>query len=370
MNFLETLTRYEPRGLNHEYPLLWDDASAWHVQGINQYNQLKTYIDFTSGIFAVCTGHGNIKVAKAIIEQANRFTHSYIFPNLPRLELVKKLIKITGMEKILLTVTGSEANEAAYQMMLRNRNGRVLSIKGAYYGSTSGIRLLNQGSIDESIFPDSFNPPDIAGVFLQAFRGINARFMPYEWIKEWVNWAQGNNIPVVFDEMQSGIARTGKWFGYQHFDVKPDLICFGKGLGAGMPITAVAGKAELFEYADDLWSTHTGNPICCAAALASLEEIEERNLIEKTAHIGEWFGKELWKRFPQYGIYGKGLIWAIDLGDAQLAERVVDKCAEGGLLMVKTHANTLKIAPPLVIPKEALLEGLDILKGVIECQFP
>ncbi|KKL50483.1 hypothetical protein LCGC14_2305000, partial [marine sediment metagenome] len=274
--------------------------------------------------------------------------------------------EVTGFDKALLVVTGSEANDAVIQMMQRKRPDRkVLGIRGAYYGSTVGVRALQCGAIDETTLPSGFNPDYIGGVFLQAFRGRDADFFPHDWVRAWVLWAQAHDIPVGFDEMQSGMGRTGKWFGFQHFDIEPDFICLGKALGGGLPISAVVGKKELLELSDDLWSTHTGNPVCCAAALASIEVLEEEKLVERAATVGKLFGEMLVSTFPQYKVMGKGMIWGLDFKDKNYVSIVVEKCAKRGLLLVSTHSGIIKIGPPLTIPQGVLFEGLTILRDVI-----
>ncbi len=358
----QEMQKYEASDMHtHELPIIWDRADDFQV-----YDRWgNKWIDFTSGIFVANVGHCAKEVSAAIINKVNnKLIHSYVFPNDSRVKLAKKLCEITRMDKVLLTVTGSEANDAVIQMMQRNRKGKILSIKGAYYGSTIACRSLLDNVIDESIYPNesNYNYNEIAGVFLQTFRGRDAKFMPYDWVRAWCKWAQENNIPIGFDEMQSGLGRTGKWFGYQHFDVQPDFITVGKGLGGGLPISAVIGRKELLELSDDLWSTHSGNPICCSAALATLEIIESQNLIEKSATRDNWFGQLLRKTFPDNKVYGGGMMWALYTGDPELTQKIIGKCAEKGLLLVSTHGLAIKIGPPLTIPDEALIEGVKVME--------
>ena len=349
--------KYEVSSMcDHEVPVVWDRADDFYVYD----KQGNKWIDFTSGIFVVNVGHCAQKVKEAIISQTEKLIHSYIFQNEPRIKLAKKLCEITKMDKVLFTVTGSEANDAVIQMMRRNRKGKILSLGGAYYGSTIGCRSLTD-VITEYNSPDKFNPQETAGVFLQVFRGIDANFLPYNWVKIWVKWAQDNNIPVGFDEMQAGIGRTGKWFGYEHYNIKPDFITIGKALGGGLPISAVIGN-DLLEHGNDLWSTHSGNPVCCAAALATIETIEELNLLEKTAKRNEWFSKLLAETFPDNKIYGHGMIWAIYTGNEKITQEIINKCADNGLLLVSTYGPAIKIGAPLTISDEALKEGINILK--------
>jgi len=360
ISLFREMEKYETDSMYaHEAPIVWDRADDFQV-----YDRWgNKWIDFTSGIFVANVGHCAKEVGTAVVKKVdNKLIHSYVFPNDSRVKLSKKLCKITQMDKALLTVTGSEANDAVIQMLQRNKKGEILSIGGAYYGSTAGCRLLSKNVIDESMNPDRISYKGIAGVFLQAFRGRDAKFMPYNWVRDWCKWAQKNNIPVGFDEMQSGFGRTGKWFGYQHYGVQPDFITIGKALGGGLPISAVIGKKKLLELSDDLWSTHTGNPICCDSALAVLKIIENQNLVERTAARNNWLGQLLRKTFPNYKIYGRGMMWALYTGDVKLTQKIIEKCAEKGLLLVSTYGPAIKIGPPLTIPDEALIEGIKVIE--------
>lgn len=360
MNILETLERYEPKSLHHEVPIVWESAKDCYV-----YSGLKAYIDFTSGIFVANVGHARWEVARAMDFCArNRdLIHTYVFPNEYRAKLVKKLCDMTGFEKIFLCTTGSEAVEAALRIM--GGADYVAGFQGANHGRTFGAKLVIENGINYGGYPLSSDLGNIDGVIFETYLGYNAQFHPVEWVQAWCNWAKENNIPVCFDEIQAGFGRTGKLFGYEHYGVKPDLICVGKALGGGMPISAVLGSAKLLDAATDLSSTHTGNPVCCAAALATLKIMEDENLVETAARTGDWLEARLKATFPNHKILGKGMIWALDIGDIDLANSIVEGCAKKGLLLVKTHRGTIKIGPPLIIPIEVLAHGLDILREVI-----
>lgn len=347
----------------HEFPIIWDRADDFQV-----YDKWgNKWIDFTSGIFVANVGHCAKEVRDAIQKKLNAgLLHSYIFPNDSRVQLTKKLCEITKMDRVLLCVTGSEANEVAIQTMHRNRKGKILSLRGAFYGSTTACRALAKNAIDESMGPDAVNPQEIAGVFLQVFRGRDAQFMPHEWVQKWCAWAQKNQIPIGFDEMQSGFARTGKWFGHQHYNVRPDFITVGKALGGGLPISAFVGTKKLLQSSNDLWSTHTANPVCCASAVAVLQIIERKKLVAKSAKRDKWMGELLRKTFPNHEIYGRGMMWAIYTGDADLTQKMIGKCAEKGVLLVSTHGPAIKIGPPLTIPDAALREGIQVIKESFE----
>jgi 4-aminobutyrate aminotransferase / (S)-3-amino-2-methylpropionate transaminase / 5-aminovalerate transaminase len=351
------IEKYEVSGFSsHELPVIWDKAVNSTITDIHG----NKYIDFTSGIFVANVGHGAEKVKTAIKKQSNKLIHSYIFPNKPRVKLEKELCDITGMDKVLLLNTGSEANDAAIQMINRFKKGKILTLEGAYYGSTIGCRSLNN-TINEETDPPS-TARNIAAIFLQIFRGKDVKIVSYPWIKTWYDFAKSRNILFGIDEMQSGIGRTGKWFGYQHYDIKPDFITIGKALGGGLPISAVIGRKDLLELSSDLWSTHTGNPVCCASALATIKTIKEKKLLAKTSERDIWVGRLLMLSFPGYYVSGEGLMWAIDLKDANKVKDTIKKCSKKGLLLVSTHGESIKIAPPLTISDKSIVEGIRILR--------
>ena len=179
--------------------------------------------------------------------------------------------------------------------------------------------------------------------------------------------------------MQSGFGRTGKNFGYEHYDVVPDLICIGKGMGGGVPLSGVIGKSEIMDLPDvgNMSSTHSANPLVCAAGLAVLEEIEEKQLISQTNLKSKLLFNglnNLKEKYPKQisYIFGKGLIAAIlfkktngNLPDSIFASKVSELCMQKGLLVVHTGRESIKIGPPLIISNEALLEGIEVLDEAI-----
>lgn len=179
--------------------------------------------------------------------------------------------------------------------------------------------------------------------------------------------------------MQAGFGRTGCRFGYQHYDVVPDLLACGKGMGGGVPISGVIGRSEIMDLPDvgNMSSTHSANPMVCAAGLAVINEIEERNLCEETKRKGEILFdglRKIQQNFPNLISYinGKGLIAAILFSEpksnqtnALLASRVAERCMQKGLLVVHTGRESIKIGPPLTITDDALKEGLSVISESI-----
>ena len=199
------------------------------------------------------------------------------------------------------------------------------------------------------------------------------------YIKALVDFARKHNILVAFDEIQGGFGRTGKLFAYQHYGVEPDLICLGKALSGGVPLSAVAGRKRIMDLTDfgSMSSTHSANPLCCAAALANLKAIISGNLIEQSARKGKMLHErlnEIKDRFSKRISYvcGTGLLAGIIIKnpvngrpEGVFASKVCEKAMQKGLLLVHTGRESIKIGPPLNILDEALVEGLDVLEESI-----
>jgi 4-aminobutyrate aminotransferase-like enzyme len=220
----------------------------------------------------------------------------------------------------------------------------------------------------------------ICGFMIESYQGWGAVLYPKKYIQELVKFARAHNILVTFDEIQGGFGRTGKMFVYEHYQVEPDLLCLGKGMSGSLPLSAVIGRRRILDLPDigSMSSTHSANPLCCAAALANIEEIISKNLIAQARRKGKILHKglkNLQKKYPQYISYilGEGLLAAILVVDpvtkgpnGLLASRVCEKAMQKGLLLVHTGRESIKIGPPLMIPDAALLEGLAVLEECFE----
>jgi 4-aminobutyrate aminotransferase/diaminobutyrate-pyruvate transaminase/4-aminobutyrate aminotransferase/(S)-3-amino-2-methylpropionate transaminase len=222
----------------------------------------------------------------------------------------------------------------------------------------------------------------VAGVLAETFQGPYVDFMPLDYIRALREWTLANNTLLAQDEIQAGIGRTGKWFGFEHYGTEPDLVCMGKGLTSCLPMSAVAGRARILDIPEhgEMSSTHTGNPLCSAAAIANISAIRDQGMIENAARLGSIVHKELQllkEKFPCHigAINGMGLVWAVYLLnpetrqlDPRLSDSVTMRCMELGLLMLQTGRGTLKIAPPLCITEHALVEGLGVIEEAMwEC---
>jgi 4-aminobutyrate aminotransferase/diaminobutyrate-pyruvate transaminase/4-aminobutyrate aminotransferase/(S)-3-amino-2-methylpropionate transaminase len=221
-------------------------------------------------------------------------------------------------------------------------------------------------------------PRNVAGVILETYQGGSAAFAPVEYMRTLRQWCTGHQALLVCDEVQAGFGRTGTLWGFEHYGVVPDLALFGKGMSSSLPIAAVAGRPEVMDLppAGSMTSTHSGNPVCCAAALASLDLILGEDLTGNAARMGALLHsllRDIASRFPQIGrVDGKGLVAGVACvlpggrePDAALAFDLVARCAAKGVLMfspVGYGGGTVKISPPLVINEEALRESVAVFE--------
>jgi 4-aminobutyrate aminotransferase-like enzyme len=417
---LDCLDRYESRSMHGQLPLVWDRAEDFSVFD-SAGNQ---WIDFTSTIFVANVGHSNPHVSKAIGATLNKPIYScYAYGNEIRAQYLEKLIKFAGkpFEKAFLLSAGTEATEAALKLMRmfgqkQNKRRRgIICIEGNWHGRTLGAQMMSSnlaqrdwiGYQDADIHHIPFPYPwvlngsspeafletglsrlaasgidlskDICGFMLETFQGWGAVFYPPEFVKAIEAICRKNNILLAFDEMQAGFGRTGSAFGFQHYGVTPDLIACGKGMGGGVSLSGVLGRAEIMDLPDigNMSSTHSANPLVCAAGMAVIEEIESRNLIDEAARKGEILFNalhELQVLYPKRieRLLGKGLIAAVlfrhpETGNADplFTSRVAELCMQKGLLVVHTGRESIKIGPPLTILDKALLEGVSVLGEAI-----
>ena len=379
MNISE-FKKYEPRGMHRQLPVIWQTAKDCTVTDVKG----KKYIDFTSGIFVTNAGHGAI--SDTLIRQAQKLIHCYTFPNIERLELAQKLTKMTGYQKAFFMSAGTEATECAVKIMRldgkKKKREFIVSFRGAMHGKTFLAEALKGNEylsfVKHLTFPteisdfktdikELFDSPEtkIAGFIIESYRGWDAKFYPKKYIQDLVAWAKKNRIPVCFDDIQGGFFRSGKLFAFQHYEVEPDLVCCGKGLGDGLPISAVLGSAKLMDLPEDLSSTHSGNPLCCAVALANLEQLVNHKLFINSQMKGLILHDELQDLKTKYPfikeINGRGLLAGIVFDCKKTADKIIYRAMKKGLLMVYTGRESIKIGPPLSISASILEQGLQII---------
>ncbi len=421
MAILNDIDTYESHSMHGQMPVVWDRAENFQV-----YDRWgNTWIDFTSTIFVTNAGHGHPRIVKALRDILDKpLLHTYTFATAARADYVKYLIEKTPpqFEKAFLLSAGTEATECALKLMRLHglKTGKkkpgVIAFEGNWHGRTMGAQMMSYnpiqkewiGYLDPNIYHLPFPYPwredavkepekyfcksmdvllkehqlsantDLCGFILETFQGWGAVFYPPEFVQEVAAFAKEHGILVSFDEMQAGFGRTGKLFGYMHYDVEPDLLCCGKGSASSLPLSIVLGSRDVMDLPEvgSMSSTHSANPMVCAAGKANLEVLLEEGLIENARALGEIFHKKLLEikvRFPEqlHWVLGKGLIAALHFKDRNdkpltaLCDAICELAMQRGLLVVHTGRESIKIAPPLTITKDALLEGVQVLEEAI-----
>jgi 4-aminobutyrate aminotransferase-like enzyme len=323
-----------------------------------------------------------------------------------------------GLDKVFLLTTGSEATECAFKLARtygRSVGGKrkigMVSFENSFHGRTLGAQMMGgKPSLKDWIvhvdpamwqvpYPDGYwvedtsfevflrtleqqgvTPDMVAGVITETYQGSPAAFMPARYVQDLAEWCKRHDIVLILDEVQAGFGRTGRKFGFEHYGIVPDVVCCGKGISSGLPLSAVIGRTELMDQYEpgSMTSTHTGNPVCSASALANLEVIENERLWENAAKMGEILLaglQDLKEKYPAVIGFapGRGLVAGLHIvkdgrkeADPDLAFDIVARCVEKGLLFFSPVGRaTVKISPPLVINEEQVREGLAVLDEAI-----
>lgn len=414
---LQELRNYEPRSMSGQPLVVWDRA-----EGCQVYDKWgNKWLDMSSGVLVTNAGHGQEEIVAAIQKQASKpLLHNYCFPTELRAKMVRKLVEFTpdGLDKAFLLTTGAETTECAIKLARtwgRSKGGDkkigIISFEGAFHGRTMGSQMIGGSpalkewivNVDPAMyqvpFPDGYwcedtsfdtfikaleyhgiTPDMIAGVISETYQGGGSSFLPKEYVQKLAEWCKKNDVLLIMDEVQAGFGRTGKKFGFMHYEIVPDLACFGKGISGGLPLSAIMGKADVMDQYEpgSMTSTHTGNPVCVASALANLEVLEREKMWENAASLEGMIQKKLGKLQKKYpkaigSVQGRGLVWSLHIvkdgkkeADADLAFDIIEKCIERGLLFFSPVGRScVKIAPPLCITEEQITEGIEVLDGAI-----
>ncbi|MAV36393.1 MAG: hypothetical protein CMJ59_13155 [Planctomycetaceae bacterium] len=418
---LEKHRQLFPRVNCYQPPVIWERAEGYQVFDTAD----NCWIDFSSTAVMTNAGHAHPAIRDAIAEQAREgMLAQFSFPSEPRVALAERILRVCpqGMEKVYFWTTGSEAIESALRLVRACGKRRhpdkdhVLTHRGDFHGITLGATQLSGHSAgkdwlaspDQRIHhlafpgpPDHPDPEDpvalldqslaqlaergirgehIAGVFLETLQGWGALAYPTAYLQRLREWADRHQVLLVFDEIQTGFGRTGRWFGHQHYNVRADLLCVGKGLSSSLPLAAVIGPAEVLDVLPpgSVTTTHAAHPVSCAAALANLEVLEQQDLINEADRKGRLVAEQLTglqQRFPQSiaRVAGRGLLWALHVCDPTSGEpddrRAADwtwAAVRHGVMVFHTMRSTLKVCPPLTIPDEALREGIEALGTALQ----
>ncbi|MDF3416087.1 4-aminobutyrate--2-oxoglutarate transaminase [Sulfitobacter sp. M57] len=393
------------------------NAELWDVDG-------KRFIDFAAGIAVNNTGHRHPKLMAAVAQQSEQFTHTcfHVAPYEGYLKLAERLNASTPgsfAKKTMLVTTGAEAVENAVKMA-RAYTGRsgVIAFSGAFHGRTllgmalcgkvnpykkafgamppevmhapfpnamQGVTVEQSIAVLENMLRSSIDPDRVAAIIIEPVQGEGGfNTAPPAFLQKLREICDTHGIMLIADEVQAGMARTGKLFAFEHSGVVPDLMVMAKGLAGGFPLSAVTGRAEVVDAAPvgGIGGTYAGNPLAVAAANAVFEVIEEENLCDRAVTIGDMIQTRLKALANRQGmeaigdVRGLGAMVAFELvadresnnPDAPLTARVIAEAESRGLIILPcgTFGNVVRLLPPLTTPVEQVDEALDILEASIE----
>jgi len=400
------------------YPLVVDHAKGALLYDVDG----NVYIDLNSGLAVMNVGHGHPEVLKAIKDQADRLLHysNTDFYYEPSVRLAEKLVEITPgdfRKRVYFGNSGTEAVEAALKMARwHTRRQYFIGFIGAFHGRTLGSLSLTSSKpvqrgrfsplipsvvhvpypycyrcpfrqqfpncglycvdfIEEWVLNKYVPPDEVAAFVIEPIQGEGGYVPPPDgYFERLRKLADKHGILLIVDEVQSGMGRSGKWWAIEHWGVVPDAITSAKALGGGLPLGALIAKEELMDWVGGSHaSTFGGNPVSCAASLATISVIERENLVERAAKLGEEVKKRLLDAMSEHpligDVRGKGFMIGVELvKDRETKEPAKKEAAEvmmrawkSGVAVITAGVSTIRIAPPLNIPEEYLWKALDII---------
>ena len=355
----------------------------------------KKYLDFVAGVSACSLGHCHPKVTRAIRKQSRKYLHLMVygeFAQAPAVSLCKELIELLphNHESVYLTNSGTEAIEGALKLAKRaTGRSELIGAQNSYHGSTHGALSLlgseHQKMRYRPLLPDTkfirFNKEEdlkeitskTAAVILETIQGGAGFILPEEgYLQKVKTRCQAVGALLILDEIQPGFGRTGKFFGFEHFNVSPDILVMGKGMGGGLPVGAFTASHELMRLLEDQpklghITTFGGNPLIAAACLATLREIRDSKLMHQIQTKEALIRREL-EHDAIKEIRGTGLMLAPIFENSELANQIVLKSIDKGLMLfwLLWEKKAVRISPPLTITEKEIKKGCAILKSVID----
>lgn len=355
-------------------------SRVWDARG-------RCYLDFVTGLAVCGLGHCHPRVARAIAEQAGQLVHtSSLYYTVPQVLLARELARLSGLQRVFFANSGAEANEGAIKLARKfgAESGRyhIITARRSFHGRT----LATLAATGQEKYHRGFAPlppgfshvpfgdvaalegavtPETVAVMVEPVQGEGGIYpAPRDFMLALAR-LQERGILLICDEVQCGLGRTGRWFAFQHYDVRPDIVTLAKSLGGGVPIGAVLAREEVASCLGpgDHGSTFGGNPLACRAALAYLEALQEEGAVENAARMGEYLAArlaELARRHPAVAqVRALGLMAGIELRVP--GAPVVDACREQGLLVNCTEEVVIRLLPPLNVTREEVDEALGIL---------
>lgn len=360
----------------------------WDAEG-------REYLDFVAGIAVLATGHSHPRVVEAVQRQMAQLVHtSNLYLIEPQVKLAQRLTGLSFADRCFFCHSGTEANEAAIKLARKwavregKRGPGIITAYKSFHGRTLGsLAATAQEKYQQAFRPMlpgfSYVPfgdlgaveaaltDDVCAVLLEPIQGEGGiNVPPDEYLPGVRELCTERGALLIFDEVQTGLGRTGKWFGYEHWGITPDIMTLAKALGSGVPIGACVATeaASAFEYGDHS-TTQGGNHLCCTAALATLDVIEEEGLVQRAAERGALLQGLLQERLGGHAAFGevrgKGLLLALVLDPAHKPAGEVQQAAfERGLVLNAMGDDRLRLAPPLVVSEEEIRRAVDV---IVDC---
>ncbi len=424
MRVLDSDTKYISPSYTRSYPLVASKGRGLVITDVDG----NEFFDFSAGIAVTSTGHCHPHVVAAIQKQAGELIHmsgtDFYYENMVTLaERLSKIAPMPGPHKIYYGNSGAEAIECALKLArYHTKRQNVIAFFGAFHGRTMGALSLTASKpqqkrrfgpgvpgvthvrypdvfrgceggaqnaeafalgcarfIEDKLFKTTLAPEEVAAIFVEPIQGEGGYVVaPTIFMQELRRICDRHGILLVVDEVQSGVGRTGKWWAVEHTGVQPDIVCIAKGIASGMPLGVTMSKAEIMDWVPGSHaSTFGGNPVCIAAALASLDVIEQENLLHNSAEVGAHMMKRMadWptKHAIVGDIRGRGLMIGVDIvknkksreyGAAE-RDQIVQAAFERGILFLGAGPSTIRISPPLVVTKEEADIAIETLEESI-----
>ncbi|MGD1023266.1 MAG: acetyl ornithine aminotransferase family protein [Candidatus Sulfotelmatobacter sp.] len=424
---LDNDQKYISPSYTRSYPLVAKSGRGIVVTDVDG----NEFYDFSAGIAVTSTGHCHPHVVAAMQKQAGELIHmsgtDFYYENMVTLaERLSKIAPMPGPHKIYYGNSGAEAIECALKLArYHTKRQNIIAFFGAFHGRTMGALSLTASKpqqqrrfaplvpgvthvrypdvyrgcvggaqdqnaeafalgcarfIEEKLFKTTLPPEEVAAIFVEPVQGEGGYVVaPTVFMQELRRICDRHGILLVVDEVQSGIGRTGKWWAVEHTGVEPDMVCIAKGIASGMPLGITMTRSEIMDWVPGSHaSTFGGNPVCVAAALATLDVIEKENLLENSAEVGAHMMKRMaeWPtKLTLVGdVRGRGLMVGVDIvkdkttkeyGAAE-RDRIVEKAFEHGVLFLGCGPSTIRLCPPLVVTKEEADVALDVLEECIQ----
>ena len=407
--------RYISPSYTRTYPLVAARGRGAIVEDVDG----NEFLDFSAGIAVVSTGHCHPEVVAAIQKQAAELIHmsgtDFYYPQMPQLaERLSKIAPMKGPHKVYFGNSGAEAMECALKLArYHTQRPNVIAFYGAFHGRTMGALSLTASKykqrarfaplvpgvihvpypnvhrekpadpeayaigcarfIEDRVMRTVTAPNEVAAIVLEPIQGEGGYVIPpHSFLREIRGICDRHGILMVVDEVQSGMGRTGRWWAIEHSGVEPDVVALAKGIASGLPLGACISRAPVMDWTPGSHaSTFGGNPVCIAAALATLDVLE-REGVRNAAEIGTymlermrtWVGK-----LPAVtDVRGRGLMLAVDFVSGEIRDRMIQAAFERGLLVLGTGETAIRLSPPLIITREQADEAMDVLEMSVGVQ--